>query len=375
VVHVITGLKLGGAEGVLVRLVTQTGAEFEHVVISLRDQGHYGRVLSDAGIHVYEAGIGVSRGFSGGLVHLVRLIRRERPAIVQTWLYHADVLGGIAARLAGVPVIWNIRNTGLDPTAVSRSARLAAWLSARISRLVPEAIVCNSVTSREEHIRRGYRRDSWCMIPNGCDTREYCPDARLRELMRSKLAVDDSHVVIGCVARWDPQKDHLTLLKAVRIAGEHWPQLRLVLAGPDMDTSNEVLLEHIRAADLGNRTVLLGVCNDVPALMNALDVHVLSSLGEAFPNVVVEAMACGVPCVVTDVGDAAHIVGDSGWIVPSRNPSALADAIGEALHACRAEAVSARKERCRARVMQNFGFQRMLEAYMEVWRKTGRDTG
>ena len=366
----ITGLQCGGAETVLARLVLETCSEFDHIVVVLRDEAYFGPVLRARGIAVHALDIGHRRGMFGGMSALVRIIRRERPEIVHTWMYHADLLGGLAARLAGVPsVVWGIRNTNLDVAAIGRSARFAAWACARLSSRVPHIITCNSYEAECVHTAFGYRAARFRIIPNGCDIERFRPDPAVREATRAVFAVAPCEVLIGMVARWDTQKDHANLLNAMGRVAKQRQDVRLLLAGAGMDWANAQLVEGVRAAGLDGRVILAGQRDDVPAIMNALDLHVLSSLGEAFPNVVAEAMSCGTPCVVTDVGDAARIVGDTGWIVRPRDSLALATAIEIALVALEKYGRQALGNRCRTLIVENFVMTRMTEAYAGLWRE------
>jgi glycosyltransferase involved in cell wall biosynthesis len=171
------------------------------------------------------------------------------------------------------------------------------------------------------------------------------------------------------VGRFDPQKDHVNLLAALAYIQRQGVDLACVLVGTGLDADNTPLLQQIEQAGLQSRVRLLGRRNDISAVMNALDVHVLSSSAEAFPNVLAEAMACGTPCVTTDVGDAPLIVGDTGWVVPPRNAEALADAIESALSVKSDPGWNERKHAARLRIEQNFSIERMVAAYNEVWRE------
>ena len=327
VLHVITGLGQGGAESVLFRLATHAGEPVEHVVVSLTDEGIYGERLRAAGIEVHALGMPRGRVSLGGFLALRRLIAGKRPDAVQTWMYHADLIGGVAARLAGVRAIaWGIRNSGAHLERSSRSARMVLRACAFLSRRVPRAIVCAAQDAAERHAAKGYRRDRMTVISNGYDLSRYAPDAQAGARMRQHWNVPADAPLIGCVARWDPLKDHANLLRAVaalvrdgRDAG-----LRCVLVGRGMTGENAELAALIERLGLAERIVLAGPSDDVPAVMNGLDVHVLSSCAEGFPNVVAEAMACSAYCVVTDVGDAAFIVGETGIVVPPEQPEALA---------------------------------------------------
>ncbi len=317
ILHVTTGLSDGGAEAVLYRLCS-TSQRHRHVVISLMDEGKYGLRLREAGVSVYTLHMPRGRIRPAGILRLWRLLRRERPDLVQTWMYHADLLGGIIARIAGVrAVCWGIRNSNLQPGVSKSSTILIARLCARLSRSVPQRIVCCAERAATVHQTLGYDAGRFTVIPNGYDVSFFRPLAQAGQQLRESLGLAANRPVIGLVARFDPQKDHPNLiaaLKRVRFAG--W-EFETVLVGTDVVAENAILTDLINEARLQESVHLLGRRDDIPALMNVLDLHVLSSsYGEAFPNVLAEAMACGTPCVTTDVGDAALIVAETGWVVP-----------------------------------------------------------
>lgn len=372
VAHVITGLGQGGAEAVLFRLATYPDTPTRHVVISLTDDGVYGTRLRSAGIAVHTLGMARGRMTLGALLRLRALLRAEAPDVVQTWMYHADLIGGLAARLAGIrAVAWGIRNSGNHLDSSSRSARLVLGLCARLSGWLPRAIVCAAQDAARRHQALGYRADAMVVIPNGYDLSRYAPLAESGARMRALWGVPPQAPLIGCVARWDPLKDHANLLEALAVLlrqGQH-PSLRCVLVGRGMTPGNAELLTLIASLGLQGRILLAGPSDDVPAVMNSLDVHVLSSCAEGFPNVVAEAMACATPCVVTDVGDAAHIVGDTGVVVPPQQPAALAAGIEQALREVAERGRASVGEPARQRVLAMFDLGRMVQAYETVWRR------
>lgn len=371
IVHVITGLNNGGAESVLSRLaINDLASGNRHCVISLMDQGLYGERLHRAGIEVHCLDMPRGRLTLSGLARLYRLLRRLRPDVVQTWMYHADLVGGVAARLAGIrQVCWGIRHSNLDPGTISAATLLVARLCARLSGVIPARIISCSLKATAVHQALGYRADRFVTIPNGYQTALLRPDAAARAAFRREMGVADGTCLLGMVARFDPQKDHGNLLQALQLLKAEGRDFRCVLAGAGMTADNPALMAQARAAGLEGHLLLLGQRLDVPALMCGLDLHVLSSLGEAFPNVIAEAMACGTPCVSTDVGDAALIIGDTGWVVPPRSPRALADALSGAIasQAADAGAWAQRQQQCRARITENFSLERMTASYLAVW--------
>ncbi len=379
VVHIISGLGQGGAETVLQRLVTAPGGRCVHTVISLGDEGVFGSRLRGAGVAVHVLNMKES-AWAGprGLWRLYRLLRQLQPDVVQTWMYHADLLGGIVARLAGVRALsWGIRNSGADLRHGSRSARAVAWLCARLSHWVPGVIVACADEAARRHGDWGYNADRMLVIPNGYDMQAWRADPEARADLRAEWGVAPDVPLIGSVARWNPLKDHANLLEALRLALQRHPSLRCVLVGEGMDLGNAELVSLLHLHGLEQHVILLGRRDDVPRLLAALDFYVLSSRAEGFPNVVAEAMATQVPCIVTDVGDAARIVGDCGWVVPPRNPGALAAAMGEALALLGSvegrAGYALRRHHGRERVEHRYGLEVMLRRYETVWRRLAKD--
>lgn len=369
VLHVITSLDDGGAQSVLLRLVT-ADKEDEHSVVSLMGEGIFGERLAAAGVSVRALGLPRGRVTASGFARLVGVIRATRPEVVQTWMYHADLLGGLAARLAGVrPVVWGIRNTDLDNRRVGGKTRLAARACAALSRVVPRRIVSCSERAARVHAALGYDAGRMGVVPNGYDLEAFAPDPRARARVRAELGVGEAQVLLGMVARWDPHKDHATLIASLALLeGNGAGDWRCVLIGRGMDMHNAALVDLLARHGIGGRVLAIGVRDDIPAMMNALDLHVLSSVGEAFPNVVAEAMACGTPVVATDSGDTGLIVGENGWIVPAGHPQALADAIRTALRDLAVPgARAAHAAACRERIARNFTLERMVAGYREVW--------
>jgi glycosyltransferase involved in cell wall biosynthesis len=374
ILHVITSLERAGAQTVLARLVQAQGSAFHHTVACLREEGFYASVLRAHGAEVVALGMPAGRVTLSGLRALAGTIRRAHPDVVQTWMYHADLIGGLIARLSGFrSIVWGIRNSDLDPSRTKASTRLVVRLCGWLSGRLPAAIVSCSERARDIHVDKGYEKEKFVVIPNGCDVSLFRPDEDARRALRSEWGVPERQPLVGMVARWDPQKDHANFLAAAARVAASRPAARFALAGPDMTPDNRPLVALVDAAGLREAVFLLGPRADVPAVMSALDLHVLSSAyGEAFPNVVMEAMACGIPCVVTDVGDAAYIVGDAGWTVPPEDSELLAGAVDRAL----AMSVSDRgalASRCRERIARHFTISQMAEAYVAIWRRVSQD--
>ena len=366
VCHVITGLPVGGAQTVLHQLVAhrrRLGCEME--VISLTETGPVGKRIQELGVRV--RALGMSGISPVPPLRLTAWLRRSAPDIVQTWLYHADLVGGLAARVARVPTVhWNLRQTDLDPTSSKVHTRLAVTACARISHNLPDRIVCCSEASREVHVALGYDDSRMLVLGNGVDVSSFRPDPRARAEVRDELAIEPHATLIGLIARFHAQKDHRTFIRAAAALSGGRTDVKFLLCGEDVVPSNAQLARWIEQAGIGDRVHLLGLRPDAARITAALDIATsASAFGEGFSNAVIEAMACGVPCVVTEVGDSARIVGDTGMIVPPREPEALARALGDMI-----DEVGKRKALGRAareRVVTHFSVEAMIAGYRDLY--------
>ena len=366
VLHVITSLKQGGAQIVLRDLV-QRMRGFESEVIALLPDQTMVPALGAAGA-VRVTCIDLRRPDS--LLQLRALMRAAKPDLVQTWMHHADlVAGGVARAMRLAPVIWNIRGSRLDLGGAPLLTRMIAKACALTSSRIPRRIVCGSHAAHAAHVALGYDASRMLVIPNGFDVDRFRPDAAMRADVRRELQVGDDTIVIGLFARFDPLKDHRTFLAAAgRIARER-PNVRFLLAGDLIDANNARLVEWIREENVAARCILLGRRDDVPRLLNGVDIACLSSFSEGFPNVVGEAMACAIPMVVTDVGDAALLLGDCGEVVPPRDPAAIAAACVRLIDA--GADARARLGACgRERIREHFSIDAVVAQYEALYRAT-----
>lgn len=345
----------------LTRVATARGlAAYRQTVVSLTGDGVYGEALRSAGVPLHALNMGSSVYLS--FLRLVGIIRRERPDIIMTWLYHADFLGTLATALTRTPcLIWNLRCSDMDLTQYKPTTRRVLSLLVRLSGR-PWAVTSNSAAGQAVHAALGYRPRRWVVLPNGFDLTTWHPDAADRAAVRTAWGLAPKDQAIGLVARVDPMKDHATFLAAAEDVAARLPAARFVLIGRGTERLS-------LPAALAARTHALGERDDVPRLMRGLDLAVLSSaFGEGFPNAVGEAMATGLPCVVTNVGDAARIVGDTGTVVPPREPARLAAAIVDML-AEGPEALQVRGADANRRIRERWALPMVLDAYDRLWRE------
>ena len=330
ILHVITDLDPAGAEQMLTNLVLATSDKttLNHIVVSVTDEGTFGPILRSAGIDVYSLNMRRGKPSLSALVKLVRIINFHKPDTIMTWLYHANLIGTLASMLAGngmrQRLIWNLRCSNID---FSYYRRLSKWVFRILAFLspAPAAIAANSERAIRYHIEHGYKPKRWIYLPNGVDCNKWRPDPADRIDVRTVWKFEKNTFAVGMVARSDPQKDYTTFLAAAERASALDERFQFILIG--LGTEYLVI-----PRSLVGRIIVLGERHDVQKLLRGLDVLILSSaFGEGFPNVVAEAMATCIPCIVTDVGDAASIVAETGLVVPTRSPDALAKALMQLL--------------------------------------------
>jgi glycosyltransferase involved in cell wall biosynthesis len=371
VLHLITTLQSGGAQAMLANLCRHARAprRIEHVVVELTASRPQDLLrFEQSSLRLHSLGMVRGRISIGALGRFVRLLRRERPDLVQTWLYHADLLGLVARPVLRAPLVWNVRcswHVGID-APVPR-------LCARLSRL-PTAVIVNSRAGQEVHCRLGYRPRRWCLIGNGFDLDAFKPDADARLRLRQELGIDSAAELIGIVGRWDANKDYQTFLSAAALLARTRRDAHFVLVGEGLVAENAQLQALIpRELPLG-RVHLLGWRGDVGGVTAGFDLAACTSVGEGFPNAVGEAMAAGVPCVTTDVGDAADLVADPELVVPPRSPEALAAAWMRLL-ALGPEALQVLGARARDRISRHYSIDAIVGQYETLYQELAADFG
>lgn len=348
----------------LLKLAQDSARMIDHTVISLSGLGPMAQPLQEAGCEVHP--LNLRRPLSG-MRGVAREVRRSSPDVVQGWMYHGNVVAALAT-VTMVPravLSWSIRCSYIESGQEKWLTRVIARAGASVSKR-PEAIVYNSARSRAQHAAHGYSDTNAHVIPNGFDVSRFRPDAVRRAATRARWNVHPDDLAIGLLARVHPMKDHATFLKAAAAVKRHNSNALFIVAGKGSAGLRQTMPDLIAAVEPNLR--LLGEEADTPAFMNGLDIFALSSAwGEAFPNVLGEAMASAVPCVTTDVGDSAEIVADTGRVVAARAPEALAGAVLD-LAAMSSDARRSLGERARARVVANYALEGVTQQYARIWR-------
>ena len=332
-VHIINSFEFGGAEAMLCNLLLRIDrTRFDVSVVALIDDLTVAGPVVAAGIPLTTMGMRPGVPDPRGVLRLARHLGRARPDVVQTWMDHSNLIGGAAAALAACPhVVWGIHHSNHVRGLTKRSTLLTVNACSWLSRPLASRIVFCSENARDRYARRGFAPGKMRVIPNGFDTTRLQPDPEARRAVRAELGVGPDTPLVGLVARYDPFKDHATFIRAAALVARKVPAARFILCGSGVDQANKALAAGIEAAGITDKCHLLGPRRDVARVFAALDVLASSSVSEAFPLVLGEAMACGVPCVATNVGDSALIVGSTGRIVPEQDPQTLGAGLADLL--------------------------------------------
>jgi glycosyltransferase involved in cell wall biosynthesis len=368
--HIINDLRRSGAEMALARLAEETHRLGDGVsVICLKSEGELAQSLRDQGISVRAVGIRFGPNLPKSLIELILMIRQEAPDVVQTWLYHSNLIGGLATRIARprTPVVWGIHHSILKGESSKRTTILVSKVSALLSRVIPSRIIYCANKSRQTHEAAGYEPRRGEVIPNGISIVQFHPNPNARTRIRRELGIVENSRAIGIVARYHLDKDIPTFVQAAVQLAVTNPEARFILAGQGLELGNAELADLIKRTGYADRFYLLGSRNDIPDVLNAFDISSLSSITEALPVSIIEAMAVGLPCVSTDVGDAAEVIGRAGRTVPASDPTALAGAWRELL-ALDPAVFTALGTAARARVTQHYRLEATSERYRIVYR-------
>ena len=373
---VINSLNLGGAERMLVKILsTPDFAKDEVLVVALQSRGELTSDVIAAGHKVVH--LNVTKSITGffRLAKLAFLMRRFEPDVIHSWLYQSDLTSGVSALFAvKAPVVWSIRQTDISVAHNRFATVLCAKLCALLSRYVPHAIISNAWASRDSHIALGYDKTKITVIPNGIDIDFFTRDLEAGVRVRRELGICEKATVIGLVARFDSQKALDVFAHAASLIAKQRPDVHFLLCGVGMTASNQQLARIIGDNIQAERLHLLGKRLDVANIMNALDLFLLSSSGEGWPNVVGEAMACGVPCVATDAGDTAQIIGDAGIVVAVGDSDALASAALEFMSRPKAQRELSAKA-ARQQIEEQFNINAIAFRYRAKYEQALQTTG
>lgn len=369
VAFLIRALVYGGAERQLVNLVCGLDRKmFEPVVLVFYGGAPLEGELIRKGIRVVSLGKKGRWDLWGFLWRLIRVLRELQPDILHSYLVDSNNITALVKPLfPRMRVVWGVRASNMDMAQYDLVARLSFLLSRFLARRA-DLIVVNSYAGRDYHAARGYPAEKMVVVPNGIDTHRFYPDRALGVHVREEWGVPRDVPLIGLVGRLDPMKGHPTFLRAASLLARKQDYVRFVCVGEGPEAYSRELHSLARELGLDGRLIWANARGDMPGVYNALDIASSSSYGEGFPNVIGEAMACGVPCVVTDVGDSAWLLDGAGRVVPPGDPQALAEAWTDLLSLPVAERL-AMGVAARQRVMEKFSVDNLVDETSRLLRE------
>ena len=366
ILHVITGLNDGGVEAVLASFCTHDKSNLHHV-LSLSGPGKYGSLISSyASVSCLRLGVLTISVIPNIFTALLNIIKFD-PHVIQGWMYHGCFMSSILSIfLPRAKIFWSIHNTVLEKGSSKTTTILISNILAVISRFSPSQIIYCAESALMHHLKIGYCSSRSCVINNGYDFARFSPTK-----YNSPLGSDSdasSIVNLSMIARYDPYKDHPTLLKSLALLADQGVNFHCYLVGSGVDKNNITLVSLVRDLNLEGRVSLKGQISDIPQFLSKIDVNLLSSSAEAFPNVLVESMACGVPCVSTDVGDARIILDGYGEIVPVRDPRSFAFQTAALISKLKVPKLRAKIQAdCVNSVKARFSIETMVVLYNSIW--------
>jgi len=370
IVHIITGLTTGGAEMMLYQMLTKTDRErYNPTVISLIDRGTLGDRIEALGIPVYTIGMEPGKIPTPNIIwKLVNTVRQIQPALIQGWMPHGNLAAQLAAIFSSrkIPVLWDIQSSLYSLALEKKLTAIVLKIGAYLSRLTFKIVYVSKV-AQAQHEALGFASDKSCFIPNGIDINLFIPSREAKLKFRQELGLPETSFLIGLICRYHPQKDHPNFIKAAAWLLKSKPDIHFIMVGNEVDSQNQDLHQLIQELGIADRIHLLGERKDISYITAALDIACsASAFGEASPLIVAESMSAGIPCVVTDVGDSGWMVGDTGRVVPPKDPEALANAWQELID-LDPEEREALGNLARSRVIECFALESVVANYEKLY--------
>jgi glycosyltransferase involved in cell wall biosynthesis len=329
ILHIITSLDRGGAEMLLVNLLSRLDQhKYISTVVSLTDGGDLIKNIEDIGIPVFS--LKMKRGIPSitAILRLYKIVRNFKPDIVHGWMYHGNIISMLSSLLCikKPKIFWGIFHCIEDLSERKWALKIVVKLGAMLSSQA-DGITNNSLKSITQHEKIGFAANLTTFVPNGVDTDLFHPDIEAYKSVRNELGVSNKTYLVGLIGRNDPLKDHSNFLNAALIVAASHQDIKFLIIGRGLDATNAWLSGRVHSLGLESNVILMGERHDIPRIIASLDVSVSSSQSEGMPLVIAESMSCGIPCVVTDVGDSSILVGDTGLSVPPRDSKALSGSI------------------------------------------------
>ena len=371
ILHVITGLSTGGAEWMLYHLLNKTNKrKITPIVVSLMNRGSLGDRIADLNISVYTLDMKQGVLDITAIWKLKSIVSKVKPDIIQGWMYHGNLAAQIVnfLTMSHAPTIWGIHHSINSLSSEKITTQLIIKLGSVLSKYA-STVAFVSENSQDQHHSLGYSSENSCTIPNGFNTSLFKPSNEFRLKFRRDLGFSPDCILIGSIARYHPMKDHANFIRSAALLIQDFPDVHFLMIGTDVNQANYKLYKLVKDLGIEHQIHLLGERSDMSCIIPSLDILSSSSAyGEAFPLVVGEAMCCGVPCAVTDVGDSKKIVGQTGKVVRPKNPQELANAWKE-LIILGSEGRQKLGRMARNRIAEHFSLDSVVAQYEDLYEK------
>ena len=356
IIHIISGLGIGGAENTLFNLINFSKDSCHHMVISLSKKNFYEKKLRNIDVKVIN--LDFKKSFFLNFINLIKIIKKNNPDIIQSWMYHAEFLTIFIRMMMNNKIYWNLRNSTPYSNTFKLKTKLLVFINSIFSHIIPNKIISCSTKASDSHIKIGYCRKKIINIFNGVDTKKF----------KIKKKNNQKNIKIGCVARWHSQKDHINLFKSLQLLiKNNFTDWRCFLAGKGLDQNNSHLTELIKRYKLKKYIKLMGPLSNIEKFYNKLDILILPSKdGEGFPNVLAEAYASGIMCISTNVGDARRIIIDKNYLVQPSNEKKLYMSMARMLKDNNLKNY-AYKSKLRHMIKVKFSINKMIKNYVWYW--------
>jgi glycosyltransferase involved in cell wall biosynthesis len=368
ILHIITSLSSGGTERSLYNLIVNS-PNYNHIVISLISNGDYIKKLRNNDITVKTLNLKKNFYDIFKVIKLIKLLLKYKPKLIHCWTYHANLIGGIFSKLLFFNnIIWSIRTSNADDIDIKFSTKMIIRLLSYFSYFIPKLIISNSISGISSHHKKGFR-NIFKYIPNGCDQKEFYKDIKNRENIRNKYHIKNDQIVIGMCSRWDIQKNHECLFKSINILKNEYPiSFKVMLIGEGISPDNNFLQEMILKYKLQDEIIILKHTTEIRNIYNAIDLNILTSNVEGFPNVLIESLFCGTHCIATNVGDVSEILNEVGDIVNIDDHIELSKKIYKNFKDWKNRELWEKKSKLNQNlIIKKYSINNMLSDYDKIW--------
>lgn len=377
IIHIINSLKKGGAEGNLYRLTKFHKKKYKNkidiIIVTLINNGFYEIELKKYGVKIFSLNVKQKNNFLDYIRIILKLrtfIKKHKPNVIQSWMYHSNFLTIFIQRIYHNKIFWNIRHTILNPKMSKKTTILISKICALFSKHVPKKIIYCSRKSIEFHENQHfYFKNKTVLIDNGYSDKVYYPSKIKRLDFRKKNKIKRSDIILGFAGRYDKQKNIRSLLFAFSRIIKSYKNIYLYMVGKNINNKNKDLMKYVKDFQVEDKVFLLNEQKNLIKFYNGIDLLLLTSHSESFPNVVAESMLCSTPVLSSNVGSSKKIIGDCGFIMKKNNHNSIFNNLRKLVNFYQYKKKEWKflKKKSQLRIRKNFSIEKMANKYFENW--------